>query len=749
VKIGILVGTRPEIIKMSPIMRCLDSLGNVAYTLIHSNQHYSSSMDAIFFEELGLRKPDFNLNVGIEGGKSNQIGQIMIRLEPILLAEKIDVLLVQGDTNTVAAGALVASKLGIKIGHVEAGLRSYDRSMPEEGNRVITDHLSSYLFAVTDTQVEILKKEAIDKRKIFKVGNTIVDAVLQNVSIAEKTSNVLSRLGLTSDGYTLFTAHRASNVDKKESLAEVLHLISITPGKVCWPIHLRTKNNIEKFKLNLPENVIATEPLGYFDFLTLEKNAKLIVTDSGGLQEEACILGVPCITIRENTERPETVQAGANRLVGRDETLYKAALEQEYPKWVSPFGNGDTSELILDVVFKDYALPSLRKPEAKDEKVVMIGLGYMGIPTAILLANQGYQVLGVDINQKRVDELNQGILPFDEPGVEPLLKQALESKCFSANLSATAADIFIIAVPTPHVDGHCDLQYVLSAARSLIPYLKDKDIVIVESTVKPNTCNKYIMPIYSEAGLDVQIIHCPERAIPGDTLNEIIHNDRIVGGDSLEAISKVKKLYSSFVKGEIFETSLLNAECAKLMENTFRDVNIALANEFSVIAKDIGFDCKEAIALANRHPRVNILDPGVGVGGHCIPIDPWFLTEDTGNAHLIRTAREVNDRKPYWCIENLLENGTLHSKMKVGVLGVSYKKNVDDVRESPSLKIVEILIEKGFDVRVHDPHVVEQMDIPMLEWNELSDWADVFLIATAHTIFNAYQAPAGKNFIYL
>jgi len=338
VKIAILVGTRPEIIKMTPVIReCMER--KVDFTLIHSNQHYSESMDSIFFEELNLPKPDYNLNVG-SGGHSNQIGNILIKLEPILVSEKIDVILVQGDTNTVASGALAASKLGIKVGHIEAGLRSYDRTMPEEGNRVVTDHISDYLFAVSDTQVDILEKEGISKSKIFRVGNTIVDAVYQNKELALEKSNILSELNIKKGDYTLFTAHRASNVDRENSLKETLHIVDMIDGPVVWPIHLRTKNNLQKYNLTLPKNVIETGPLGFFDFLNLEQNSKLIVTDSGGLQEEACILGVPCITIRENTERPETIDVGANFLIGRSPSKFQEALSHIKDSWVNPFGDG-------------------------------------------------------------------------------------------------------------------------------------------------------------------------------------------------------------------------------------------------------------------------------------------------------------------------------------------------------------------------------------------------------------------------
>ncbi len=736
VKLALLVGTRPEVIKMAPIIRECQTR-NIPFVLIHSNQHYSDSMDAIFFKELNLPVPDFNLNVG-SGLHANQIGQILIRLEPILQNVKPDVLLVQGDTNTVAAGALVASKLDIKLGHIEAGLRSYDRSMPEEGNRVITDHQSDYLFAVSATQVNILKQEGIDPRRIFKVGNTIVDAVLQNKNLAKEKSTILKRLGLTPNEYVLFTAHRASNVDTKVALTETIEIIKLIPKKVCWPIHVRAQKNLELFGLKLPDNVVISEPIGYFDFLNLEQNASLIVTDSGGLQEEACILGVPCITIRENTERPETVEVGSNILVGRDPAKFKKALEHIPKKWSNPFGVGDTSSLILDIVSEDFGIKVSRNVTKKNETVTIVGLGYMGLPTASLLATHGYKVVGVDINQEKVNSLNRGVIPFEEPGIKELVLGAMESGMFSATTKMPESDIYIVAVPTPHQNGKCDLTYVVAACEDVAKSAKNNSLIIIESTIKPNTCEKYVAPIFAKKALKVDIVHCPERAIPGNTLFELVHNDRIIGGLTEKASARAQELYRSFVKGEIFLTSAINAECAKLMENTFRDVNIALANEFSMIAQDIGFDVHESIKLANRHPRVNILSPGPGVGGHCIPIDPWFLTEDTKKAKLITTARNVNDHKPIWCCEEIVKKFNLKAGSKIGLLGVAYKKDVDDARETPAEAFLHYFKEHKFKVKAHDPFV-PKWESPMTDFEELKVWADVLVIVTDHTVFKKYD----------
>ncbi|MBN1281152.1 MAG: UDP-N-acetylglucosamine 2-epimerase (non-hydrolyzing) [Candidatus Thermoplasmatota archaeon] len=353
-KIGIVLGTRPEIIKMAPVIRVLEHR-KIGYFIIHSNQHYSANMDAVFFQELQLPAPQYNLGIG-SADHGNQTGRMLVQIEKILLQEHPDVVLAQGDTNTVLSGILAAAKQNIPTGHVEAGLRSYDRRMPEEKNRVICDVLSDYLFAPTPVQENILWGEGIPKERIFVVGNTIVDAVYHHKDLAQNTSKILTTLNLHSKQFVLVTAHRSLNVDSKPSLEQLTQLLqaipSITGLPVVYPIHPRTKANLEKFHLRM-KGVTLTEPLGYLDFLALEQHAHLIVTDSGGIQEEACILQVPCITIRENTERPETITSGANRLVGLSVEKFKQAVahhSKQKTEWTNPFGDGHTAERIVEVI---------------------------------------------------------------------------------------------------------------------------------------------------------------------------------------------------------------------------------------------------------------------------------------------------------------------------------------------------------------------------------------------------------------
>lgn len=345
---------------MSPIIRECERR-DLDYFVIHSGQHYSFEMDRAFFDDLNLPEPEYNLDVG-SGLQGEQTARILLGTEKVLMKEMPDVILVQGDTNTVMAGALAASKLHIKVGHVEAGLRSYDRTMPEEINRVIADHISDYLFAPTEMSKENLISEGIDDNKIFITGNTVVDAVYQNLEISKEKSDILKDLDLSSGEYFLVTAHRAENVDFKERLSGIINGLNRVSEKyglpVIFPMHPRTEKMMKEFGID-PGNIRIISPAGYLDFLQLEANAKLVLTDSGGLQEESCILGVPCVTLRDNTERPETVECGGNILAGTNEDIIINSAKKmidnrksgEY-LWANPFGDGRSSERIVDVSLK-------------------------------------------------------------------------------------------------------------------------------------------------------------------------------------------------------------------------------------------------------------------------------------------------------------------------------------------------------------------------------------------------------------
>ena len=353
-KSAIILGTRPEIIKMSPITRECDHLG-LNYFILHTGQHYSYNLDKVFFEQLGLPSPKYNLSIG-SGTHAEETGKMLIGIEKVLLKERPDIVLVEGDTNTVLAGALAASKLRIKVGHVEAGLRSYDRQMPEEINRTLADHCSDYLFAPTEKAKTILQGEGIPEEKIFVTGNTIVDAVYQNLDVAKEKVKILDNLHLAPKEYFLLTLHRQENVDDSARFASILEGLDKVGSKfrlpIVYPIHPRSREMMTKFGLK-SRNLKLIEPVDFLGFLQLESNARLILTDSGGVQEEACILGVPCVTLRDNTERPETIEVGANILAGTipDRIVECVSLMlQKDTNWSNPFGDGKASERIVKIV---------------------------------------------------------------------------------------------------------------------------------------------------------------------------------------------------------------------------------------------------------------------------------------------------------------------------------------------------------------------------------------------------------------
>jgi UDP-N-acetylglucosamine 2-epimerase (non-hydrolysing) len=354
VKIGIVVGTRPEIIKMAPVVRACQQRGT-PFLLLHTGQHYSFEMDGVFFEELGLPAPHTNLEVG-SGTQAYQIGTMILGFEPILTRERPDVLLVEGDTSSVLAGALTAQKLGIPVGHVEAGLRSYDRNMPEEINRILTDHLSEWLFAPTEKSREILRGERIAESRIHVTGNTVVDELLLQRERAMRPG-LFERFEVTPGRYALATVHRAENTDDPVRLRGIVDGLAGAAAALGIPVlaalHPRTQNRLASMGLTFDGAVRTLPPLPYLDFLGLHAKAALVLTDSGGLQEEACSLGVPCVTLRDNTERPESVEAGANVLAGAEPARIVECARAMHDKargWPNPFGDGHSGQRIVDLL---------------------------------------------------------------------------------------------------------------------------------------------------------------------------------------------------------------------------------------------------------------------------------------------------------------------------------------------------------------------------------------------------------------
>jgi UDP-N-acetyl-D-mannosaminuronic acid dehydrogenase len=342
--------------------------------------------------------------------------------------------------------------------------------------------------------------------------------------------------------------------------------------------------------------------------------------------------------------------------------------------------------------------------------ICLLGLGYIGLPTGSMFALAGKDVIGVDPSPRVQAELKAGRAPVEEPELQTLVAAATNSGRLRVQTRPAAADAFIIAVPTPldALTKRADLTYVEQAARDIAPLLRRGNLIVLESTVPPGTTRDVLAPILAQSGLqpgrDIFVAHCPERVLPGRILVELEQNDRLAGGLTPVCAERAADLYSAFVKGAIMRTDATTAEMVKVMENTFRDVNVALANEFSLVAERIGVDVWEAIRLANHHPRVNVLRPGPGVGGHCIAVDPWFLVGAAPEVTpLIRASREVNDAMPEHVLERLAS--LVSPPAPVALLGVTYKAEVDDVRESPALRVAELAVDRGYDVRLCDPHV--------------------------------------------
>ena len=399
-------------------------------------------------------------------------------------------------------------------------------------------------------------------------------------------------------------------------------------------------------------------------------------------------------------------------------------------------------------------------------EVVFVGLGYIGLPTAVVMANHGVRVHGVDVNASAVERIQRGEVTIVEPGLEEQLKKAVETGQLSASTEMQQGNAFVIAVPTPFKENYeGDLSYIMSAAESIAPQLRGDEVVILESTSPPKTTQKLadkileLRPDLSVDGADgkpvIHFAYCPERILPGKAMEELITNDRIIGGSTPEAARRAKEVYASFCEGELLATDDVTAEMAKLTENSFRDVNIAFANELSLISDNLGIDVWELIELANHHPRVNILQPGPGVGGHCIAVDPWFIvSSDRENSNLIRTAREVNDGKPQWVINKVDEAVKNVESPVIAALGLAFKPNIDDLRESPALNITKDLaghVEHATVLAV-EPNVTElpkalqgMSNVEFAEYADAIERADVVLLLVDHDEFKSIPATSLKG----
>lgn len=376
--------------------------------------------------------------------------------------------------------------------------------------------------------------------------------------------------------------------------------------------------------------------------------------------------------------------------------------------------------------------------------VNVIGLGYIGLPTALIMAAHGIEVVGTDYNNKLVKTLQQGKVTFKEEGLEELFQQALQGGIkFSNKYEKT--DMYIVSVPTPYdkMSKKIDASYVVSAVKSVLAVCEKGATVVVESTVSPGTIDKFVKPVVAECGYilgeDINLVHAPERIIPGNMIYELVHNNRTIGADDFQIGEKVKQIYSSFCQGEIVVTDIRTAEMTKVVENTYRDINIAFANELAKICRSDELDVYEIIRIANKHPRVNILTPGPGVGGHCISVDPWFLVGDyPGLANIILTARKINDKMPEFVlqrIKEIMEEKDIKSATRVGLYGLTYKENVDDMRESPSLQLLENMkrhLAAGI-LKVYDPFIdKEVVENQYYDFDKFLQDVDLVVIMVGH-----------------
>lgn len=389
------------------------------------------------------------------------------------------------------------------------------------------------------------------------------------------------------------------------------------------------------------------------------------------------------------------------------------------------------------------------------KKVVFLGLGYIGLPTAAVAAGHGYEVVGVDVNPLVVETINQGKIHIVEPDLDKIVKDAVQKGNLRAVSKPEPADAFFIVVPTPFKQNHrADITYVESATRSVIPYLKPGDLFVIESTSPVFTTERMAEVIYKERPElkdKIYIAYCPERVLPGNTLYELVHNDRVIGGVTPESTEKAIEFYSAFVQGKLHRTNARTAEMCKLTENSSRDSQIAFANELSMICDKAGINVWELIDLANKHPRVNILQPGCGVGGHCIAVDPWFIVSDyPEQAQIIKRARETNDYKADWCANKVMEACQQFVEANdrepvVACMGLAFKPNIDDLRESPAKYIASrIVSESRAEVLIVEPNVSAHSSFHLTDYREAYKRADIVVWLVRHTPFVELPREEGK-----
>lgn len=806
--IVIIIGTRPEGIKMAPVYHALKRAG-MPVVLCSTMQHDHLLTDVL---KLFNMTPDYELDIMRHGQDLFYVTQsILQKTKEILLHLQPALVLVHGDTTTAMTAALAAFYGHIPIGHVEAGLRTDDiqSPFPEEMNRRVISVLATYHFAPTQAALANVVLQGIRPEHAFCTGNTVVDALR---IIKEAFDD--GTLAVRTDIYTQIQACKKAGqkiivltVHRRESfgggitttLQTIKKILLTNPDIFCfYPYHpnpqvIQAINTVGFTHIN---NLLLCEPLLYKDMVYLLDNADVVLTDSGGIQEEAISLGKAVLVLREKTERMEGVLTGLAHVVGMDAHKIEVHLARVLSNYSvaanktaqKTYGNGYAAEKIVTLIqsllnqtraqdtplyahvlaasneknnHESLATQSNIKKESssnkKDEQmktVSVIGLGYIGLPTAIVIAEHGWHVTGVDINEEKITAINAGDPVIYEPEIYEKLQIVLGNSSFYATTEIPESDYFIIAVPTPITEEKtADLSFLYNAIEALALVLKKDDVVIIESTIPVGTTKKVAMLLEKRtqlrAGEDFYIAHSPERVLPGKIFYEMVHNDRIIGGINSASLEKTKILYKQFVQGQLYLTDTDSAEMVKLIENSSRDVEIAFAHQVASMASKKGLNPYHVIELANKHPRVNILQPTCGVGGHCIAVDPWFLVETfPEQTTLLRTAREVNDARRDEVVEHILYNVDEWQKKNnapctIALLGLSYKPNIDDLRESPAVYIArQLLALKQIKTLVCEPQIKQKMLPKELQdcavtITQALDQADIIVFLVAHTRFKA------------
>ncbi len=782
----LIIGTRPEGIKMAPVYHALKRAG--IPTLICSTMQHSHLLTEVF--ELFDIVPDISLNIMRQGQDLFYLTQAVLqKTKEVFLSVHPSLVVVQGDTTSSMAASLAAFYLNIPVAHVEAGLRTDDVSLPfpEEMNRRVISMVSAYHFAPTPAAVANLLVHGVRREKIFCTGNTIVDA-LHTIKDKIQTKELKIRADIKEKillaqeegkDIGLLTMHRRESFNGPiaDILQTIKKWISDHPETVWfYPFHPNPSviDAVRSAGLFDIPNLYICEPINYKDLVYLLDKATYVLTDSGGIQEEAVSLGKPVLVLREKTERMEGVLVGLARIVGSNAQSILDGLEwaSSYQKSLKGqlahvYGDGHASEKIVAFIQAHYdellqgaaEIPVAQQedtvPKKKDtsvKKVCIVGLGYIGLPTAIVAAESGYEVIGYDIDEQRVAKINAGDPIIHEPEAYEKLQYVLGAGSFKATTEIEAADYFVIAVPTPITkDKKADVGFVYSAIDAICVVLQKGNTVIIESTI-PVGCTQNVANYIAEktglqAGIDVFIAHCPERVLPGNIFYELVANDRIIGGIDQACLQPAQSFYDRFVNGHLYQTSAHSAEMVKLIENSSRDVQLAFAHQVGSMATSIGLNPYEVISLANKHPRVNILRPTCGVGGHCIAVDPWFLVESfPKQTELLKAARVVNDNKPKETVSRIKKvvhewQQNNNGRCAVQLLGVSYKPNVEDVRESPALEVARTIIEdQSIQTIVTDPHVdpallSEYFEDSVMNFAEGFSKADIVIFLVAHDRF--------------